>query len=96
MKFSNGVDSDDEDYLPLNVTLFDTSHLFDETKAVIIETQQPVQAIFPIEYLLYVIEATPLSTGVQLSVSADYPMLVEYVMKGCGYIRYYLAPLASE
>lgn len=93
MKFSIGVDSDEEHDPAVNVSLFNTSHMPDERQAVIIETQHPVTINLPIKYLVWIIEATPLSTSVQLTLCADYPMQVEYVINGYGYISYYLAPL---
>lgn len=67
-----------------------------EEEAVIIEMQEPVTLTFACRYLNSFTKATPLSTQVQLSMSADAPFVVEYKVQDYGHIRYYLAPKIED
>lgn len=58
--------------------------------------QEPVSLTFACKYLISFTKATPLSAQVQLSMSADVPLVVEYVVQDLGYIRYYLAPKIED
>lgn len=51
---------------------------------------------FALRYLNYFTKATPLSPQVTLHLSGDVPLLVEYVISGKGYVRYYLAPKIND
>lgn len=79
-----------------NVKLAQTSSIDKEAEAVIIEMQEPVTETFAIRFLNLFTKATPLSTQVQLSVSADVPLVVEYKVQDCGHIRYYLTPKIED
>lgn len=74
-----------------NVKLAQTSSIDKEEEAVIIEMQEPVTLAFICRYLNSFTKATPLSTQVQLSMSADVPLVVEYKVHDYGHIRYFLA-----
>lgn len=76
------------------VTLRDTSNIHEqnEEKTVTIVSQEPVSAHFTIDNLLLMIRGTPLNAQVQLALSPDYPLVVEYRIPGYGHMRYYLAP----
>lgn len=79
-----------------NVKLAQTSSVDKEEEAVIIEMQEPVTLTFACRYLNAFTKATPLSGQVQLSMSADVPLVVEYRIQDLGYIRYYLAPKIED
>lgn len=79
-----------------NVKLAQTSNVDKEEEAVTIEMQEPVTLTFACKYLISFTKATPLSNQVQLSMSADVPLVVEYKIGDIGQIRYYLAPKIEE
>ncbi|KAI8121041.1 hypothetical protein FF38_10837 [Lucilia cuprina] len=79
-----------------NVKLAQTSSVDKEEEAVVIEMQEPVTLTFACRYLNAFTKATPLSGQVQLSMSADVPLVVEYRIQELGYIRYYLAPKIED
>uniref|UniRef100_A0A1B6DFU3 DNA sliding clamp PCNA n=1 Tax=Clastoptera arizonana TaxID=38151 RepID=A0A1B6DFU3_9HEMI len=79
-----------------NVKLAQTANADKEEEAVIIEMQEPVTLSFACRYLISFTKATPLSAQVQLSMSADVPLVVEYKIGEVGYIRYYLAPKIED
>lgn len=95
--FSKGVKfSATGDVGAANVKLAQTSSIDKEEEAVIIEMQEPVTLTFACRYLNSFTKATPLSTQVQLSMSADVPLVVEYKVQDYGHIRYYLAPKIED
>ena len=67
-----------------------------EDEAVVIDMQEPVSLSFAIRYLNLFTKATALGPTVTLSMSPDIPVVVEYPIGTCGYIRYYLAPKIDE
>ena len=67
-----------------------------EDEAVVIDMQEPVQLNFALRYLNLFSKATSLGPTVTLSMSPDVPVVVEYPIGTCGYIRYYLAPKIDE
>lgn len=79
-----------------NVKLAQTASVDKEEEAVIIEMQEPVTLTFACRYLNAFTKATPLSNQVQLSMSADVPLVVEYRVADLGHIRYYLAPKIED
>ncbi|XP_065357841.1 proliferating cell nuclear antigen [Calliphora vicina] len=79
-----------------NVKLAQTSSVDKEEEAVVIEMQEPVTLTFACRYLNAFTKASPLSGQVQLSMSADVPLVVEYRIQELGYIRYYLAPKIED
>lgn len=79
-----------------NVKLAQTSSVDKEEEAVIIEMQEPVTLTFACRYLNSFTKASPLSSQVQLSMSADVPLVVEYKVQDYGHIRYYLAPKIED
>ncbi|XP_061389059.1 proliferating cell nuclear antigen-like [Musca vetustissima] len=79
-----------------NVKLAQTSSVDKEEEAVIIEMQEPVTLTFACRYLNAFTKATPLSGQVQLSMSADVPLVVEYRIQDLGHVRYYLAPKIED
>lgn len=79
-----------------NIKLAQTSSVDKEEESVIIEMQEPVILTFACRYLNSFTKATPLSPQVQLSMSADVPLVVEYRIQDLGHIRYYLAPKIED
>ncbi|XP_065341440.1 proliferating cell nuclear antigen [Cloeon dipterum] len=79
-----------------NVKLAQTSNVDKEEEAVTIEMQEPVSLTFACRYLNHFTKATPLSAVVQLSLSADVPLVVEYAIGEIGHVRYYLAPKIDD
>lgn len=73
-----------------------TANVDSEDEAVVIEMQEPVSLTFACRYLNSFTKATPLSSQVQLSMSADVPLVVEYGIGEIGHIRYYLAPKIED
>jgi len=61
-----------------------------------IDMAEPVRLTFALRYLVNFTKATPLADKVTLSMSADNPLVVEYVMEGVGDVKYYLAPKLDE
>lgn len=79
-----------------NIKLSQTTNVEKEEEAVVIEMQEPVTLTFATRYLNSFTKATPLSAQVQLSMSADVPLVVEYRIHELGHIRYYLAPKIED
>lgn len=79
-----------------NIKLAQTTNVDKEEEAVIIDLQEPVSLTFACRYLNSFTKATPLSSQVQLSMSADVPLVVEYKIEDMGYVRYYLAPKIED
>ncbi|KAH6584316.1 hypothetical protein BASA60_001051 [Batrachochytrium salamandrivorans] len=68
----------------------------DEDASTTIELQQACSLTFSLKYLANFTKATPLSKTVTLSMSNEFPLLVEYKVNEIGFIRYYLAPKMNE
>lgn len=79
-----------------NIKLAQTANVDKEEEAVTIEMQEPVTLTFACHYLTLFTKATSLSPIVQLSMTAEAPLVVEYKIAEMGYIRYYLAPKIEE
>ncbi|KAG1670862.1 Proliferating cell nuclear antigen [Nymphon striatum] len=78
------------------VNLTQSSNVDKEDEAVTIEMTDPVSLTFALRYLNSFTKATALSGSVNLSMSPDVPLVVEYKMEDVGYIRYYLAPKIED
>lgn len=65
-------------------------------EAVTIDAQQPTTLTFSMKYLNLFAKAAPLSAQIQLSMSVDVPLMVEYEIPDHGYIRYYLAGIHGD
>jgi len=79
-----------------NIMLKHNTSVDKEDDAVVIEMQEPVELNFALRYLTLFTKATALGPTVTLSMSPDIPVVVEYPIGTCGYIRYYLAPKIDE
>lgn len=78
-----------------SVTLKQNTTVDKEEEAVTIELQSSVTLTFSLKYLSMFTKATPLSTQVELSMSPDVPLLVEYKMEA-GHVKFYLAPKIGD
>jgi len=79
-----------------NVKLAQNASADKEEEQVIIDMQEPVSLTFACRYLNSFTKATPLSPQIQLSMSADVPLVAEYKLEDMGYIRFYLAPKIED
>ncbi|KRX42256.1 Proliferating cell nuclear antigen, partial [Trichinella sp. T9] len=81
-----------------SITLRQTTYMDDEedNKGVSINMTSPCCVTFASKYLNNFAKASPLSNAVQLSLSSDVPIVVEYKIEDLGYIRYYLAPKIDD
>ena len=57
---------------------------------------EPTELTFAMRYLSFFTKATPLGPTVNLSMSPDVPIVVEYPIETAGHIRFYLAPKLDE
>merc|ERR1719225_442051 len=67
-----------------------------EEEATDIDCKEPVKLTFAMRYLNFFTKATNLSKSVQLSMSPEVPLMVEYAIDEVGYVRYYLAPKIED
>ena len=70
-----------------------------EDEAVSVEMEEPVSLNFALRYLNFFTKATSLSGSVNLQLSADVPLVVEYAIGeggSAGHLRYYLAPKIED
>lgn len=68
-----------------------------EGTATTIDLTEPVTLTFSLKYLVNFTKATPLSDSVQLCMSEDIPLLVEYGLGSQGsHLRFFLAPKLGE
>jgi proliferating cell nuclear antigen len=79
-----------------NIMLKHNTSVDKEDEAVVIEMQEPVSLNFAHRYLNMFTKATPLGPTVTLSMSPDIPIVVEYPIETCGYVRFYLAPKIDD
>jgi len=68
----------------------------DSESEVVLDVTEDVSLTFALKKLSSFTKATPLSTKVNLSLSDDVPLNVEYMVEDLGYIRYYLAPKIED
>jgi len=67
-----------------------------EDEQVSIDMDEPVTLNFALRYLNFFTKATSLSPRVELKMSKDVPLVVEYSIGDLGHIRYYLAPKIED
>uniref|UniRef100_A0A0P6EFX2 DNA sliding clamp PCNA n=3 Tax=Daphnia magna TaxID=35525 RepID=A0A0P6EFX2_9CRUS len=79
-----------------NIKLAQSAKVDKEEEAVVIEMQEPVSLTFACRYLNSFTKATSLSKSVQLSMSPEVPLVVEYKIEDIGHVRYYLAPKIED
>jgi len=68
----------------------------DKDEQTIIDIQEPVTLTFALRYLNSFTKATPLAPMVQLQMSKELPVVVQYLIADMGYVRYYLAPKIED
>ncbi|EPS42925.1 hypothetical protein H072_3051 [Dactylellina haptotyla CBS 200.50] len=78
-----------------SVTLRPHTNVEDESKSTSIALTEPVNLTFSLKYLVNFCKASSLSGSVQLCLSNEVPLLVEFKM-GAGYLRFYLAPKIGD
>jgi proliferating cell nuclear antigen len=61
-----------------------------------IELNEPVNLTFALRYLNSFTKATPLSEQVSIRLSAQLPIVVQYIIDDIGYVSYYLAPKIED
>jgi proliferating cell nuclear antigen len=74
------------------VTLRNYQNVEKEHLNVDIELTEPVSLTFSLKYLVNFCKAQPLSDRVKICLSNEVPLLVEYLVTGTSYLRFYLAP----
>jgi hypothetical protein len=68
----------------------------DKDNQTVIDLQEPVTLTFALRYLNSFTKATPLAPMVQLQMSKELPVVVQYLIADMGYVRYYLAPKIED
>jgi len=61
-----------------------------------VKVKEPVNLAFALNYLSMFTKANGLTEQVQLCLSSEYPLRVEYRLSNLGSLKYYLAPRISE
>merc|ERR1712232_83688 len=80
-----------------NIVLKQTEAVDKEKEGTTINMEEPVELTFAIRYLKFFTQATPLSSKVNLSMSAEVPLVVEYPLdNNAGSLQYYLAPKIDD
>lgn len=74
------------------VTLRNYQNVEKENLNVDVELTEPVSLTFSLKYLVNFCKAQPLSDRVKICLSNEVPLLVEYLITGTSYLRFYLAP----
>lgn len=67
-----------------------------EEDRVVIDMEEPAELSFALRYLNFFTKATPLSGVVNLSMSAEMPIVVDYPIGDSGHVRFFLAPKLDE
>ena len=67
-----------------------------EEDQVVIEMDEPCELTFAMRYLSMFTKASGLGPTVNLSMSPDVPIVVEYPIETFGHVRFYLAPKLDE
>mmetsp|Transcript_22558 Transcript_22558/g.50905 ORF Transcript_22558/g.50905 Transcript_22558/m.50905 type:complete len:261 (+) Transcript_22558:51-833(+) len=67
-----------------------------EEDQVVVEMEEPCELTFAMRYLNFFTKATTLGGVVNLSMSPDVPVVVEYPIENVGHVRFYLAPKLDE
>ncbi|KAI1757073.1 proliferating cell nuclear antigen [Xylaria castorea] len=78
------------------VTLRNYQNVEKEHLNVDVELTEPVSLTFSLKYLVNFCKAQPLSDRVKICLSNEVPLLVEYLVTGTSYLRFYLAPKIGD
>jgi proliferating cell nuclear antigen len=70
----------------------------DEFNHVVIDMEEPVELTFAMRYLALFCKATPLSKSVNISLSPNVPVVVEYPIgeSTTSYVKFFLAPKVDD
>lgn len=70
----------------------------DECQHVVIDMEEPVELNFAMRYLVLFCKATPLSKTVNISLSPNVPVVVEYPIaeSTTSYVKFFLAPKVDD
>lgn len=79
-----------------SVTLRSHEDLEKPKQNVTIELTEPVALTFSLKYLVNFCKAAGLSDQVQIKLSNEVPLLVEYNLQGQSHLRFYLAPKIGD
>ncbi|KAI1023562.1 hypothetical protein LB503_001049 [Fusarium chuoi] len=79
-----------------SVTLRSHEDLDKPKQNVTIELSEPVALTFSLKYLVNFCKAAGLSDQVQIKLSNEVPLLVEYNLQGQSHLRFYLAPKIGD
>ncbi|XP_038061632.1 proliferating cell nuclear antigen-like [Patiria miniata] len=78
------------------IKLKQTTSVDKEEDQVTVQLNEPVTQSFALKFLCAFTKATSLSDTVNLSLTQDTPVVVEYPIAQHGYLRFYLAPKIEE
>ncbi|RBR18021.1 hypothetical protein FVER53590_01184 [Fusarium verticillioides] len=79
-----------------SVTLRSHEDVEKPKQSVTIELTEPVALTFSLKYLVNFCKAAGLSDQVQIKLSNEVPLLVEYNLEGQSHLRFYLAPKIGD
>jgi proliferating cell nuclear antigen len=74
----------------------DSNETNTQEELTVIKVDEPVNLAFALRYLNMFTKATALTEQVHISLSAEYPLRVEYRLSKLGSLKYYLAPRINE
>ena len=78
-----------------SVTLRSHTNVEKPAENIDIELSDPVSLTFSLKYLVNFCKAASLASQVKICLSNEVPLLVEYILSGSSYLRFYLAPKVS-
>ncbi|EFX02505.1 proliferating cell nuclear antigen [Grosmannia clavigera kw1407] len=79
-----------------SVTLRSHTNVEKPNENIDIELSETVALTFSLKYLVNFCKASSLSTSVKICLSNEVPLLVEYIVSGSSYLRFYLAPKIGD
>lgn len=79
-----------------SVTLRSNTNLEKPKEEIKIELSEPVALTFSLKYLVNFCKAATLSDQVNICLSNEVPLLVEYQISGQSHLRFYLAPKIGD
>jgi proliferating cell nuclear antigen len=62
----------------------------------VLDVREPVALSFGLKYLNSFAKAAPLASAVQLCMSDDLPIMINYQIEDMGHVRFYLAPKIDD
>lgn len=78
------------------VIKIDSNESTSQEEMTLVKVTEPVNLAFALRYLNMFTKATALTEQVNLCLSNEYPLRVEYKLSNLGTLKYYLAPRISE